>query len=161
MAIWVSNKPIWSDKIDIWTLNKKFENTMNVIFPMYFGEKRGCSSAGSYSLPRKLKICILALHMHWNGGSNSAHANSNFWYFWTPLVCSPACAHIVCIVNSISLPVPSLIRIWNFLCYISLIIKHKFMHIFLFLLTLEFFGHFFVIYIIPFFPDIENLLWRM
>ena len=24
--------------------------------------------------------------MAWNGGSNSAHANSNFWYFWTPLM---------------------------------------------------------------------------
>ena len=28
---------------------------MNVIFPMYFGEKRGCSSAGSSSSSRKLK----------------------------------------------------------------------------------------------------------
>jgi len=29
---------------------------MNVIFPMYFGEKRGCSSAGSSSSSRKLKF---------------------------------------------------------------------------------------------------------
>ena len=31
---------------------------MNVIFPMYFGEKRGCSSAGSSSSSRKLKKCF-------------------------------------------------------------------------------------------------------
>ena len=31
---------------------------MNVIFPMYFGEKRGCSSAGSSSSLRKLKKCF-------------------------------------------------------------------------------------------------------
>ena len=54
IAIWVSNEPIWSDELiselknPFWCikLNKKFENTMNVIFPMYFGEKRGVPAPG-------------------------------------------------------------------------------------------------------------------
>ena len=48
-----TQNPFWHITID-----KKSENIMNVIFPMYFGEKRGCSSAGSSSSSRKLKKCF-------------------------------------------------------------------------------------------------------